>query len=93
MVLWLCIFFAGLVGLVLPWRLSASIGLLVVSLVLLGLALFYGPRYLAAYLPPIAVVSALAGLLVWQRHRLPRWPFAPDSLAAGRASLRGSCLA
>jgi 4-amino-4-deoxy-L-arabinose transferase-like glycosyltransferase len=57
----------------------AAIGGTVAALVMAGV-LWANPMYVAVYLPPVAALVGVAGLVVWQWERVTRWPEALDVL-------------
>lgn len=82
--------FAWLVALItgLFWLASPFAQWWVSFVSLIGAALAAGlyllwPLHFAAFLPPAAAVAGTAGLLVWQRARVRRWPAALDAIRAG----------
>jgi hypothetical protein len=88
LVLWLLLLAAGLYGVAssipgLPGLISLAPILIIIGMiqVLFASNLL---SYVVAYLPPIAAVVGVGGLLAWQRHRVWRWPEAIDALGKGR---------
>ena len=79
--LWTLVFCAGVAGLVsrLPFAIGLGLGALFTAAV--GLAAWASAPYLAAYLPPVAVVVLAAGLLVWQWRRVEIPPERVDAQA------------
>lgn len=55
-------------------------GLVILVLLIL---LTLNSMYVAAYLPPLAALISVGGLLMWQRHRIWRWPTAVDAVGIG----------
>jgi hypothetical protein len=84
---WALAFVTGLFGLFIwsaSWLVPALVSLAGTLFVILSL-LFNTP-YTAAYLPPVAAIVGLGGLLVWQRHRVRRWPELVDALGKTRTA-------
>ncbi|MBF6613216.1 MAG: glycosyltransferase family 39 protein [Chloroflexi bacterium] len=91
---WWLVVVAGLYALVLslPGRGGVAPGFLVSVAAIAALVFLHSVNalYLAAYLPAVAAVIGLVGLLAWQRERLWRWPEAVDNL--NRARLSGAIM-
>ncbi|HEX9988779.1 MAG TPA: hypothetical protein VGE45_09925 [Chloroflexia bacterium] len=88
LVLWLLALVAGLYGAARSIQGLPGLIALALILIILGVVLVFFASdlrsYITAYLPPVAAVAGMSGLLAWQRHRIWRWPQAIDALGKGR---------
>lgn len=90
LLLWSLLFTAGLFGLF-SWLQGPKTWLLPFIASAFGLAglisaLWLSVLYVAVYFPPVAAAAGIAGLVVWQRERLGRWPLVVDRLGTWRVA-------
>ncbi len=84
LVLWSLTLVAGFYGLLIGFgRFIASLAGLLISLVL-GALLAASSTLVAAYMPPLAAIVGVAGLLISQRRHVAHWPDWVDALGRGR---------
>ena len=83
-VAWCLILIAGVCGLLSGVRIIPRAVGAVLTAFLLIVALAVDLTVVTAYLPPVAAVTGVGGLLLWQRKRVTHWPEWVDALGKTR---------
>lgn len=89
LIFWPVITLGGVVGLLsLSRRPMLQIGAAVTCAILIAAGVYANAQYMAAYLPPVGAILALAGLITWKRDLIRAWPLAVDALGRGQLASR-----
>jgi hypothetical protein len=87
-ILWSLVLVAGAYGLLSGFRGVASIVAASLVALLLAIGLVVATPVVGAYMPPVAAVMGLGGLIVWQGRRVSRWPEWVDALGKAHIATR-----
>jgi hypothetical protein len=88
MILWSLALVAGVYGLLSVFRGVVPLAAASLVTLILGVALTVATTLVAAFMPPLAGVIGVGGLIVWQRGRISRWPEWVDALGKSPVATR-----
>lgn len=80
LILWALVLIAGVYGLLSGFGRVVPIVIASLAALTVGIALIVSTMVVTAYMPLVAAVVGVGGLLVWQRGRVSRWPEWVDAL-------------